>query len=197
MRILIIGTPRTGTQSLLMGLGKVLNLEIIPEPFDIYNPHILKKYPFTPRDRSITKTMINHVPTEFDGTPNQFYHKFIKKFDNIIILSRKNTIEQYDSWIHSLNSNKSWHIVYQKSKQPFKKDIYNCLMEWRNQLHEFSSQTHIPITFYEKLYSGNISDLTELLEKWKIEIPMNKIKELSHELDPKYKYGKKIKQSII
>ena len=91
MKILIIGTPRSGTTSLIRGIGnqnyfskgEPYNYRIGPNMYN--NTYPLKEV--SEYEKIVVKTLAQQVPKEKEGTdPIDFGVEFCSYFDKIILL---------------------------------------------------------------------------------------------------------------
>jgi hypothetical protein len=166
MKILILYTPRSGTNS-------------ISEYFIKQNPNY--KYfnqPFTPyRTAGITQSSYNEC-IEYDNVLvktdiNNFKllkiskEKIIKDFDKVLLISRKNKREQAISYMVAKN-NKNF---LDKTKRKYNLDginkeiIENCqnaCKRFENMLYEFKDPI-FRFFYYEDLFYGNFNELFEYL----------------------------------
>jgi hypothetical protein len=166
MKILILYTPRSGTNS-------------ISEYFIKQNPNY--KYfnqPFTPyRTAGITQSSYNEC-IEYDNVLvktdiNNFKllkiskEKIIKDFDKVLLISRKNKREQAISYMVAKN-NKNF---LDKTKRKYNLDginkeiIENCqnaCKRFENMLYEFKDQS-FRFFYYEDLFYENFNELFDYL----------------------------------
>ena len=107
MKILIVGTPRSGTTSLLNVLSNACKLNKVFEPFNYDIPNNYK-FPFD-LENSIVKLCPFQTPKEY-GTHSDFF-KFVKEyylgFDKTILITRKDKDEHLISWHNSISKNQS------------------------------------------------------------------------------------------
>jgi hypothetical protein len=84
MKVLLITLPRTGSTSLLKKISEEQNLNPISEPFNDVNGNLekYKDYNWENMNNICVKTHINHKDVTF-------YLEFIKFFDEVVLLSRK------------------------------------------------------------------------------------------------------------
>lgn len=156
MRILIIALPRTGSTSLLLRYGKIHNLKQIFEPFEPLN---LNLYNIN-NNNIVVKTMIYHIPPNCDNLING-YVDMSKKFDETILLSRKNLDECAESWAYlktynhkNFDSNKHYIWKPMADIDKYKNDIY----KWDEYLTQISKILNIPITYYEDNFDMNSNE---------------------------------------
>jgi hypothetical protein len=172
MKILIVGSPRSGTSSLLRAISIAGNLKYVFEPFN-YILKNTKPYPFN-IENSIVKICPFQTPKEY-GTNYDFY-KFIKEyhleFDKTILLTRKNKEEHLLSWHKSISKNKS--------------ETYESVSIFLDVIYELSDELSIPLNFYEELYGDDRSISMEAIKKWNLPFDSNII---NHELHPMFRYN--------
>jgi hypothetical protein len=152
MKILLITLPRTGSTSLLKKIAEEQNLILISEPFNNINGNLekYKNYNWENINDICVKTHINHKDVTF-------YLEFVKFFDEVILLSRKdlnacaeslsyanyfqNFTEKYD-WINTPNLNENIKLV-----KKFNED-----------LEKLSKLININILYYEDLFNLESKD---------------------------------------
>jgi len=150
MSILIIALPRTGSTSLLHKLAKENGLTPLFEPFDGSG-----RVQYNGEKNVIVKTIICHHPNNFELS---------KEFDSVILLSRKNVLENAQS--HSYSTYFSRTKNYNSNKQYYYEDTpthvfelcYNNIIKWNEDLKELSTKLNIPITYYEDIYDPTDSN---------------------------------------
>lgn len=147
MSVLIIALPRTGSTFLLHKIAEEKGLKPIFEPFDgtdrvIYNNE----------ENVVVKTIICHHPDNL---------KLSERFDDIILLTRKNIIEcveshsyqTYFSKIKNYDSNKPY--VYEEVPSEIYDMCYNDIVKWNKEMVELSEKLNVPITYYEDIFDLN------------------------------------------
>lgn len=191
MRVLIIGTHRSGTTNLTRTLGKVCNLLYVGEP---WNYGLWKKetykYPEVLKRFTLVKTIIEHVPYNLQGISIfDFYADLVTYFDNVIILTRRDRVAMAESRAHAIARNQ-WQVKYSiddPSKLYLDMDTVN---ERCDLIIKVAKSLSIPITWYEDLYSGDLDTIAKTIKPWGIDIDP---KELMPYIDPKYKLRQKYK----
>lgn len=194
MKILIIGSARSGTTTLLNAFVKVLGLKKFGEPWNkgLRGDKILP-WPFTFPTNCVVKTLIEHKPDTFIGTYEEFYLELIKQFDKVIILSRKDKKEALISWTYAFEYNRDNHTAWHK---PYTPDISNLdlnkyLADINNiyaLLNSISKTVDIETTWYEDLYSGDKIQVEKILKKWGINIDYLKFYSYINP-EKRYRYG--------
>jgi len=180
MKILIVGTPRSGTTSLLNVLSNACKLNKVFEPFnyDISNNY---KFPLD-LENSIVKICPFQTPKEY-GTHSDFF-KFVKEyyleFDKTILITRKDKDEHLISWHNSISKNQL------EKKEDLQ--IYFDVM------YEISDELSIPLVFYEDLYGEDRNKSLDIINNWNLPINSTRVNEYLH---PKFKYRKSDKKNII
>ena len=215
MKILILGISRSGTTSLRRGIQSQ-GYHTIGEPFKS-NTHESLVYEFITGDRTYPlpelsehkniciKILCDQVPKNIDLSFDDFIKLFVKDFDKIILLDRKNDIEHEESFIHlhwRMARNEKVHQSWTSDLIPetFKKQHYDefrhtHLHLQKEQLKKVSNFTSTDITWYEDLYGTDRNKSLEIINNWNIEnLDSTKLNEYLH---PKNKLKKSGKKSII
>jgi len=146
MKILIIALPRTGSTSLMYRLANEKNLKPFFEPFDgtsrvIYNNE----------DNSVVKTIICHHKNNLE---------LINKFDEVILLNRKNLKElieshSYQTYFSKRGYDSNSQYVYKTPPQDVINLCTSDILNWNEEINYLSDITKIPITYYEDIYNPN------------------------------------------
>ncbi len=158
MKILIISLPRTGSTSLLYKIAKERNLKPFFEPFDGTNRVI-----YNNEDNSVVKTIICHHKNNLE---------LIGKFDEVILLNRRNLKElieshSYQTYFSKTGYNSNNPYVY---KQPPQEIINLCtsdILNWNEEIKYLSEITKIPIIYYEDIFDSSSPD--------RLRMPVNSI----------------------
>jgi hypothetical protein len=201
MKILILSLPRTGSTNLLESLSKSLNIEsfTIPEGFE-YPLHkklldfIINKKSFILRLDIVHYNHIKSFHTSCD---------FFKKFDSVILLSRKNEIEHYESIVNlyykQIVLKTDCFSKYDINEIPsdllknFKNSHYwTEFMHLKKILNEVSVKYNMNILYYEELYYSDIG-----INLLKSTIPTLDIDKFSETLSKTKKIRTKIYKKII
>lgn len=157
MKILIIGTARSGTTTLTSAIGSVLSLNQIMEPFNpgssynLYNP-IQKNI--------ILKTLIQHHET-FDDLV-----ELSKTFDKTILLSRRDRIASWESYCNGVDRREKvkvrngyyngfhlWHQSYVHNPDSLDEKSKDIVIGIMDSIISLSEYMGLPIIWYEDLYS--------------------------------------------
>lgn len=187
MRILIIATERSGSTTLMKGIGSLLKIPFVKEPF------LPKHLDSTEKDYSldnvIVKTLIGQQLTK-DGHIS-FLKKLSTEFDKTILLGRHNIKDRYDSFMYARNL-KDWHTKYSNTPIAISDiDAYffnNYIMITNELLLILSNELNINITWYEKLYS-NREISYDTIKQFGIEELTNQFNILYDSfLSPKHRY---------
>jgi hypothetical protein len=158
MKICILATGRCGSTSLFGCIKDHLPSEymFLTEPFDRYKT---KKEPFTidaSTPNVLIKTLVGQIPNEKDGM--MIYDWIFQTFDKVIILDRKNKLEQSESFaFHTTNKIKDRHNrkrVYYFNSIP--EDVMN---KWELDLNiaselleSYSREYNSKIYYYEDIF---------------------------------------------
>ena len=185
MKILIIGVSRSGTNSLQSGIESQ-NYFSIKEPF---NTGLLNgrthRYPIKEFDlhkNVVVKTLSHHIPTNINLDLISFYKIFLKDFNSIILLDRKDIISHRESFLH-LNwriDNKEpvmqrWQIedIPEYYKVEFGYGPNNRYSELHNQkkyIKLLSNEFNIPISYYEDLYGTDRQLSFDIIKSWNLNL---------------------------
>lgn len=191
MKILIIGTHRSGTSNLMMALSQVYNLKHIPEPWNLELNESLNRnieyssYPDILNRYGVVKSLVQHYPSKFNSA-SDFYLDCRKHFDHIIILGRENRIALAESKAYA-KLNNTWYSNYSIEKNnSLDLDMDNVNKEC-DELVKIASHLRLPVTWYEELYSGDMDLINHAVSKWSLGIETNVI---SRFLNPKDKLRK-------
>jgi len=177
MKILIIATPRSGSSVLTNSISRMLEYIQYHEPYNFGQPSIASKnFPIELPKNVVVKTIINQLPigkTDYI----KFYIEDAKKYDKVILLSRKDIFSSYESLNHNLvtDPNGNWHQPYTYHENDFNLSAFKECIHCTNLLIEYSLTTNIPITWYEDLYNINESQTKEIINSWDLGGDVNKI----------------------
>lgn len=174
MKILILGTPRSGSTSLTKFIDSHLNLpnyKMLIEPFNRLekNPKIqgldwetiepLLKY-----DNLLVKNLLlvgyDEYPVKSFVSVYEYLEWCNKFFDKVIILDRIDKIAQSESFAvnETLSREKGigWHVpkVYDitKIENSYIEDMINRYTQSSNILHNFSTDKKYPVFYYEDIF---------------------------------------------
>ncbi len=147
MKILLITLPRTGSTSLLKKIGEEQNLISINEPFNNVNGNLekYKYYNWENANNICVKTHINHKDVTF-------YLKFIKFFNEVILLSRKDLNALAESLSYA-NYFQNFTEKYKWIKTPNLNENIKLVKEFNEELEKLSKLTNIKISYYEDLFN--------------------------------------------
>jgi len=210
-KILILGVGRSGTTNLLRGLGHCLSYKKYGEPFNKHREPIHTIKEVLSHKDVIVKTLIDQMDYEhwvnFKGDIEDFFKKtidfnlnFLKNFDHVILLDRKNQKENIESreYQRTYGNRHTWHTPYFIDPSPFKNDkLYKIIKDTvtygGKSIETVSKQINIPITWYEDLYSGDKNKIKPIIDSWGLEIEIEK---LYPYLDPSKRYRKSKKSDL-
>ena len=163
MKVLIVNLPRTGSTSLHTRLVKAHKLVGLFNPFDgTDRTKILN------RDNIIVKSGILYPEgLSYEGRIN-FYVDLIKEFDNTILLSRRDSIEHLESWLHmrkfntftkeNFNSQSNYSFDPSNHTPEEYLEAKEELDTWNDILIQISELTDTPISYYEDLFDTKSKD---------------------------------------
>lgn len=152
MKILLITLPRTGSTSLLKNISEEQKLNSISEPFNDINGNLekYKDYNWKNTNNICVKTHINHKDISF-------YLEFIKYFDEVILLSRKDLNACAESLSYA-NHFQNFTKKYEWINTPNLNHAIKLVKEFNEELEELSKLTNIKISYYEDLFNSESKD---------------------------------------
>lgn len=185
MNIQILGPPRSGTTCLYTALRDSINYSTgIFEPLNLFwnykipfsnfqepqvqkHLEIIKNHPTILIEKNIIAVYKTPTLTQINSHLD-FYKKYLKNFDQIILLYRNNIEEQANSFKTSIVSN-NWHNPYKSHKIEYQ-DILPQIHAQNYIVKTLSNFFNIPLTYYEDLYSNNLNFLNTFLDYYKIKV---------------------------
>jgi len=229
MKILLVGIGRCGTISLSNAFGNQ-KYHVIPEPFSMDTTHTNlneKKFNFgwwnrnkeeqldffiNKEKNTIVKTLVGQTPREYHGFKNwqSFIVEFVKNFDKVLWIDRKNLDEHFLSIInltYKVNNQlneavkpwyKKWHIseIPPKVIDDFEKSgLREKLIRDKEILHETIKKLEGSIIWYEDLYGEDRNKSLEIINSWGIDNIDSK--ELNEYLHPSKRLKQTIEKQII
>jgi hypothetical protein len=149
VKILLITLPRTGSTSLLKKISEEKNLRPISEPFNelVDNPNQYKNINWEDLDNVCVKTHINHMDLSF-------YLSFIKLFDEVILLSRRDLKLCAESLSYA-NYFKNFSEKYVWVNTPNLEENIELVIKFNEDLKTLSKLINIDILYYEDLFDIN------------------------------------------
>jgi hypothetical protein len=149
MKILLITLPRTGSTSLLKKISEEENLIPISEPFNDINGNFkkYKNYNWENEDNICVKKHINHKDIPF-------YLDFMKFFNKVILLSRKDLNACAESLSYA-NHFQNFTEKYEWTNTPNLKHNIKLINEYNEKLEKLSKLIDINISYYENLFDIN------------------------------------------
>lgn len=193
MRILIIATPRCGSTTLTHVFSKVHHLRKYLEPYNYDHPDTtLIRLPKNIPEKVVTKTMYMQLPDWFSynsGSSHDFYKEEIKKYDHVVVLTRRDILLAYESYNYMTKVDPlgHWHTGYIYREADFDIPQYSLFLKWHSEILEFANKLNLPITWYEDLYSKDLSKLPHIVNNWNTGIT---VQQLTDELKNHTKYRK-------
>jgi hypothetical protein len=159
MKILLITLPRTGSTSLLKQISTERGLNSISEPFNEVDNNIekYKKFNWKFTNNICVKTHINHreIP---------FYLDFVKFFDEVILLSRKDLIACAESLSYA-NHFKNFDSQYVWVNTPNIKYNIELIKKFDKKLLELSKMINTNIIYYEDIFDVNSSNRLRIVNQ--------------------------------
>ena len=152
MKVLLITLPRTGSTSLLKTISKEQRLNSISEPFNNVNGNLekYKDYDWKNTNDICVKTHINHKDVTF-------YLEFIKFFDKVILLCRKDLNACAESLSYA-NHYQNFTEKYEWIKTPNLNNNIKLVNEFNKELEKLSKLINIDILYYEDLFNLESED---------------------------------------
>ena len=193
VRTIIVAMHRTGSTSLLKGFRGIFRTRYLGEPWNlrVHDEHKYKD-PKTVIGHDLLKTLIMQLPPgETDII--KFYSDFVKHYDNVIILSRKNRKAIAESWGLAERTN-NWNFSYYLEENHNLDIDLTPVDYYCNKLEELSEKLQIPITWYEDLYSGDLKLIQKSIDKWDLNITAE---QLFKYVNPKLRYRLKKPKSLL
>ena len=209
MKILIVGTSRSGTTSLIQGISSQ-NFKSISEPFnDRFRDGQLDVSKYLNYENLCIKSLVFQKPNDYKDTIS-FYKEFCKKFDKTILLDRNSFQEHWISNINLHYKNKlkenlnltTWpsHDVWYKDEitseienEVINEGWFEFFKNEKKLIKILSEELNIKITLYENLYGNDRSISMDIINNWNINVDSKKLNEY---LNPKYKYMRDTKKPI-
>lgn len=158
MKVLIIALPRTGSTSLLINIAKDRNLQLMFEPFDGSN----RCHYNSTDDNVVVKTIIHQHPPNINSKNKlDWLIEFSNEFDEIILLSRKDVTQLYQSYAYFLyykNKGFNSYSEYRWEMTPNYNEVVDIVNSMVSDIHFISNSLNTPITYYEDIYNTNSTD---------------------------------------
>lgn len=229
MKILLVGIGRCGTISLSNAFGNQ-KYHVIPEPFSMdttYTNLNEKKFNFgwwnknkeeqldffiNKEKNIIVKTLVGQTPKQYHGFKNwqSFIFEFVKDFDKVLWIDRKNLDEHFLSIInltYKVNNQlneavKPWYKKWHTSDIPLrvidefeKSGLREKLIHDKEILHETIKKLEGNIIWYEDLYGEDRNKSLEIINSWGIDNIDSK--ELNEYLHPSKRLKQTMEKQII
>jgi hypothetical protein len=200
MKILILGTPRSGSTSLVKFIDshiKLPNYKMIIEPFNTVSPTYIREIKndntityLTKFDNILVKSLfligVDEYPTKSFNNIYEYLDWCYSYFDKIIILDRRDKIAQSESFtvneIESRERGVGWHTpkIYDLTKieTSYVETMINRYTESSKILYEISQNKGYPIFYYEDIFlEHDINVVKNMLEYLGIELILNNYNE--------------------
>jgi hypothetical protein len=199
MKILILGTPRSGTTSLVKFIDshiKLSNYKMFIEPF---NQSLLNKKDDKDRDSILYLTKVDNIlvknlfllgheeyPTKSFNNIYEYLKWCYTYFDKIIILDRKNKLVQSESFTinETIFREKgiNWHTQKIYDLDKIDKSYLSSMIDRYTQsskiLKEISDANNFPIFYYEDIFlEHDLDTINTLLQYLGLELNMEKYNE--------------------
>lgn len=149
MKILLITLPRTGSTSLLKTLSEKYNLKAISEPFNSFTKNLeeYKNFDWENTNQICVKTHINHKDI-------LFYSNFVKLFDKVILVSRKDLKLCAESLAYA-NYFGNFSEKYEWVSTPNLLENIKLVKKFDEDLKNLSKLINVNISYYEDLFDVN------------------------------------------
>jgi hypothetical protein len=159
MNIFIISLPRTGSTELGKDISIKHKLKYECEPFNGSN-RLLNDFDL---NNTVLKTILFHLPSYVNESNRiNWLIELSKKFNEIILLSRRNLVACAESWsyLQYYEKQKSFKAdePYLWEKTPNYDVEFNFIQKCNTELELISEKLNIPITYYEDIYDENDSE---------------------------------------
>ena len=166
-RVLIIANSRSGSKNIMVSFHKYLGVRYRTEPWNYSIPKENRSYDIT-EEKLVMKTLADQRPEGMELIP--FYDGLIPKFDLVILLSRKNKQEVYESFQHFVNTKENWHTEWNKEDDlEISEGVKNVVDTQYRCIELVRDRYGIPITWYEDLYSGDYETFEEVVKDWGVD----------------------------
>ena len=167
MKILLITLPRTESKSLLTKFSQEQNRTPINKPFNTVTGNLERYIDFNWKDSKdiCVKTHINHKDISF-------YLQFVKFFDKVILVSRKDLKACAESLAYA-NYFNNFLEKYRWSITPNLSNNIKLVKIFDEDLQKLSKLINIDVLYYEDLF--DINSENKLRESNNIKIPKNSL----------------------
>jgi hypothetical protein len=199
MKILILYTPRSGTNSIASYfLKQNTNYEYFNQPFSQYEEEGIR-YATYEQCLKYDNVLVKSDISIFVRL-NISVEQLLLDFDKVLLISRKNKKEQSISFIIATTR----HNFLDKSKRPYftgginndtTENIIKQFEGWQIMLEKYSD-INIPLFYYEDLYYDNFSKLFEFLEIKYLEEDYKNILDIKNKYKTKDLEKKEIKTLV-
>ena len=199
MKILILGTPRSGSTSLVKFVDshiKLSNYKMFIEPF---NQSLLNKKDDKDRDNILYLTKVDNIlvkglfllgheeyPTKSFNDIYEYLKWCYSYFDKIIILDRKDKVAQSESFTINETIFRergiNWHTqkIYdlEKIDKSYLNEMIDRYTKSSEILKEISTNNNFPIFYYEDIFlEHNMDTIDNLLKYLDMELNIEKYNE--------------------
>jgi len=213
MKILILGTPRSGSTSLVKFIDshiKLPNYKMIIEPFNSELDSRSLSIDFITNFKNVLiKNLFlignDEYPISSFKNVSEYFDWCYSFFDKIIILDRKDKIAQSESFIINETAFREtgigWHTpkVYDTTKieTSYIQTMIDRYTESGNILYNISQNKGYPIFYYEDIFlNHNVEDIKKLFVYLGMELDINHFNEYIVSNKRKVRIEKSIKKII-
>jgi len=185
MKILILGTPRSGSTSLVKFINSHISLpnyKMIIEPFNPASPTYINEIKnndtityLTKFDNVLVKSLfligVDEYPIKSFNDIFEYFEWCYSYFDKIIIIDRKDKLEQSESFVinetMSRERNVSWHSPKLYDLDLIDKSYLNIMIDRYTEsskiLSKISKSQNIPVFYYEDIFLDHNVDVVKNL----------------------------------
>jgi hypothetical protein len=159
MRVLIISLPRTGSNSLMKQYSEKYNLKMFGEPYNEINKNLWSENDLN-SDNIIIKTIIHQTPNN-QLSCIKFWINESKKYDKVILLSRKNLNECAESVAflsHNYKNGFNYNEKYDWYPTPNLNESITYIQKCDEDLKTLSNFLNINIIYYEDIFNLSSKD---------------------------------------
>lgn len=204
MKILIFASPRSGSTALTHAINQLLNIPMILEPYNILNIRGKSKEEIANLQNNLPSKCIVKVLSKHKT--RKFFAKYIKLFDKVIFLTRKDIKLSIESYFYAdereeVNEQEfpggtKWHLSYSfdstnVSINQWVTDYITYSIQEVKSVAKLNKKSYI---VYEDLYSKDLKVFNQTVDSLGLSIDKKKLREMIH---PSKKYRKEVKPKTI
>ena len=204
MKILIFASPRSGSTALTHAINQLLDIPMILEPYNILNIQGKSKkeianLQYNLPDNCIVKVLSKHKT-------RKFFAEYIKLFDKVIYLTRKDVRLAIESYYHAnqreeVNQDEfpgatKWHFAYtfDSTNTPIDQWVTDYITFSIDEVKLVANLNKKSYIVYEDLFSNDLDVFNQTVESLGLDIDKKKLRDKIH---PSKKYRKEVKLKTI